>query len=429
VGKKIILTFILLCFLQLVNAQNNYVDTLKQQLASAKEDLHRVDLLSSLAQFYTFLYPDTAEIYGKLGLQLAQKINYKSGEARCLLSLCLSLTYSGNYTNALEYGLKASPLLADLHDTTFLIWNNIQMMTCYRQLEDYDQAIIYGFNTLKLFKYFNAASNQVSVSLGVLGSVYEKKNQLDSALYYEQKAFVKDSTWPSLFQYLGQAYAKTGHIGVALDYYKRGLIISARENNSVAFIDLSIGLSKVFELTGQLDSSIFYANKSISKAGTKTNPEGLLEASIQLAKLYEMQRKPDSTIKYLQASIALKDSFIYPKKKLEKHKILHLMKNYINRILSPQHQSDENKIRTAILLSVILIFLLIAFFLWRNNQQKQKAKSKIEKAYSDLKSTQAQLIQSEKMASLGELTAGIAHEIQNPLNFVNNFSEVKYGVY
>src|SRR5579863_5159179 len=53
-----------------------------------------------------------------------------------------------------------------------------------------------------------------------------------------------------------------------------------------------------------------------------------------------------------------------------------------------------------------------------------RQKDELEETLKELRTTQAQLIQSEKMASLGELTAGIAHEIQNPLNFVNNFSEV-----
>jgi signal transduction histidine kinase len=61
-------------------------------------------------------------------------------------------------------------------------------------------------------------------------------------------------------------------------------------------------------------------------------------------------------------------------------------------------------------------------------EQKRKAIEEtnvaLQKSLEDLKAAQAQLVQAEKMASLGELTAGIAHEIQNPLNFVNNFSEV-----
>jgi len=66
----------------------------------------------------------------------------------------------------------------------------------------------------------------------------------------------------------------------------------------------------------------------------------------------------------------------------------------------------------------------IAYARYEDFRELELAKNQIESTLNELKSTQSQLIHAEKMASLGELTAGIAHEIQNPLNFVNNFSEV-----
>lgn len=96
-------------------------------------------------------------------------------------------------------------------------------------------------------------------------------------------------------------------------------------------------------------------------------------------------------------------------------------------------EQESNRQRQYVLLLIGCIALLIgfAFVLSRNNrakhlanQQLSEQKEALQATLAQLKLTQTQLIQAEKMASLGELTAGIAHEIQNPLNFVNNFSEV-----
>jgi len=82
-----------------------------------------------------------------------------------------------------------------------------------------------------------------------------------------------------------------------------------------------------------------------------------------------------------------------------------------------QHEDELNR---AIAIRKVELEGLVAERTAELTQQKEE----LELALTELRTTQSQLIQSEKMASLGELTAGIAHEIQNPLNFVNNFSEV-----
>lgn len=137
---------------------------------------------------------------------------------------------------------------------------------------------------------------------------------------------------------------------------------------------------------------------------------------------------------------------------------LNFMEDFTKLINSSFHEKWNNYFDTAIVFSIIWFFAM--FFITRRQrkdiereqlkavelekefQQSEILKAKLEeqvaertaeiqgqkeelqKALEELKTTQVQLIQSEKMASLGELTAGIAHEIQNPLNFVNNFSEV-----
>jgi len=101
---------------------------------------------------------------------------------------------------------------------------------------------------------------------------------------------------------------------------------------------------------------------------------------------------------------------------------------------------NTTDIRLLVIIAIaVMLLLFFCFFLaLRNIRHRQKTytllqkqkeetdlqKQKLEQAMAELEATQAQLIQREKMASLGELTAGIAHEIQNPLNFVKNFSEV-----
>jgi two-component system NtrC family sensor kinase len=276
------------CFASIVFAQTPYnADSLKQKLVYAKQDTAEVNLLFNLAITYLFAYADTSATYAKQGLLLAQKINYKHGEVDCMHMLCLSLTNLGNFTRALDFGFKALALSKNLRDTLLMVYSNNTLMFYYTAQEDYKEALVYGYKAQKLFKLPYRDTFQASVVLGIVASVYEKINQLDSALYYAEKSYELSKRWSGIFQTLGDIHAKMKHPDLALNYYRKGVSVATENSTYVSLIDIYNEMSKVFELTGKTDSSVYYAHKSIIQEGIHAYPEGVLRASAQLANLYE----------------------------------------------------------------------------------------------------------------------------------------------
>ena len=374
--------------------------------------------------------PDSAAASARMGMELAQKLNDKHGERSCMHLLCVSLSNLGNYAGALDIGFRALAASEQYHQVEAIIHSDIVIMNCYRQEGDYKEALKYGYHAEKLLDHPYPKTGMATVVLGLLSSSLERNNQPDSALYFAEKSYELTDEFPEIYVLLGNIHTKLGHSNLALDFYRKGIPYSTLNSANKVLIEIYNGMSKAFASLGDIDSAIYYAQKSITHEGIHSFPEGMLDASLQLVSLYELKRNNDSTLKYLRLENAIKDS-IFSQKKTREAQNYEFNETLTQQRLASQKQLDATKTRTYALLSILTILLLLGYFLWRNNRRKQKVntllqtqKQEIQNTLTELKSTQAQLIQSEKMASLGELTAGIAHEIQNPLNFVNNFSEV-----
>jgi len=341
---------------------------------------------------------------------VARKSHHLKSEAEAYSAIGDSYNVANNPTTAKYYYNKAIITLRQSkpqsqEDSINLasVLNNAG--DAFIRIKNYDSALLYSIEAKSIFDKVNYLSGK-GYSLGNIGMVYASigKNDLAEKNMNEAIRILEGTQdYYPICVYLtsmADVYLSKGDNQAALNYTLRSLRLAEQYGLKEQVADASRKLSELYERAGNISESFKYYKNHVAYRDSVNN------------------------IRSVQKMADLRYNFDMSQKQIE-----------VNMLNQQKRNQKSLVVSLGIILGLTIIILAI---LVKNNQNKQKAykilnlqkqqteeqKAKAEDALNELQVTQKQLIQSAKMASLGELTAGIAHEIQNPLNFVNNFSEV-----
>jgi two-component system, NtrC family, sensor kinase len=421
------------------------VDSLKRNVESEKNDTLRMAAYRSLGFYYQEAIPDSGLYFHEQQLALAKKLDMKLWLADAYSQTAFTLVSVGDVTRGYEYHTEATKLASNKKNEsdnwrpwTFSNSKNshearISILAMnYQMMGNLWGAL--GEKEKRKSHYLEAAKLGESINNGKVAylafSSFARTLPPDSQTLFQKKAlkYANAARFPRIvgaYSSMATIFFNNKMFDSAYIYVHKAILIGKEENMLSALSAAYAGLSNLFSIQNQADSCLFYANKALEVAQTSGVGENIKFAYRRLSVAYELKGETDKALKFQKLSYTLNDSL--------KNLIITNLTKYQNfsfneqlrlKKLDEEKTAYANKMNMLGLIALLTGILVVALILFRNNRQKQKANKVLEITLTNLKSTQSQLVQSEKMASLGELTAGIAHEIQNPLNFVNNFSEV-----